>query len=38
MHSIITRVIVPRLGPVGPECFSRGHIAAFRVSNESDVA
>ena len=29
MSSIITNVILPGLGPVCPECFSRGHIAAF---------
>jgi len=32
MSSIITRVILPGLGPVCPECFSRGHIAALRLS------
>ena len=26
MSSIITHVILPGLGPVCPECFSRGHI------------
>ncbi len=29
MSSIITHVILPGLGPVCPECFSRGHIAAL---------
>jgi hypothetical protein len=38
MRSIITLVIVPGLGPVGPNCFSRDHIAALRLSCESDVA
>ena len=32
MRSIITRVILPGLGPVCPECFSRGHIAALSLS------
>jgi len=32
MSSIITSVILPGLGPVCPECFSRGHIAALRLS------
>ena len=32
MSSIITHVILPGLGPVCPECFSRGHIAAFSLA------
>ncbi len=32
MSSIITSVILPGLGPVCPECFSRGHIGALRLS------
>ncbi len=32
MSSIITRVILPGLGPVCPECFSRGDIAALPLS------
>ena len=32
MSSIITRVILPGIGPVCPECFSRGHIAASPLS------
>jgi len=32
MNSIITRVILPGIGPVCPECFSRGHIAALPLS------
>ena len=38
VSSIITRVILPGIGPVCPECFSRGHLAALRVSSEPDVA
>ena len=29
MSSIITHVILPGLGPVCPECFSRGHVGAL---------
>jgi len=29
MSSIITHIIRPGLGPVCPECFSRGHVGAF---------
>src|SRR5216683_486410 len=32
MSSIITNVILPGLGPVCPEYFSRGHIPAFRLA------
>src|SRR5207302_1733467 len=32
MSSIITRVILPGIGPVCPECFSRGYIAALPLS------
>jgi hypothetical protein len=32
MSSIITSVILPGIGPVCPECFSRGHIAALPLS------
>lgn len=32
MDSIITSVILPRVGPVCPECLSRGHIPALRLS------
>jgi hypothetical protein len=32
MSSIITNVILPGLGPVCPECFSRGHIPAFSLA------
>src|SRR5712692_2486134 len=32
MSCIITRVILPGIGPVCPECFSRGHIAALPLS------
>jgi hypothetical protein len=38
MRSIVTLVIVPGLGPGGPNRLSRGHIAALRLSCESDVA
>src|SRR4030095_10018830 len=31
--SAISSVIVPGLGPVCPECFSRGHIAAFPLAH-----
>ena len=31
MPSIITRVILPGIGSVCPECFSRGHIPALRL-------
>jgi len=34
VRSIITRDILPGLGPVCPECVSRGHIAALRLSPE----
>jgi hypothetical protein len=32
MSSIITRVILPGLGPVCPECFSRGHVGALSLA------
>jgi hypothetical protein len=32
MSSIITHVILPGLGPVCPECFSRGHVGALPVT------
>jgi len=32
MDSIITSVILPGVGPVCPECLSRGHIPALRLS------
>ena len=32
MSSIITHVILPGLGPVCPECFSRGHVGALPVA------
>ena len=32
MSSIITHVILPGLGPVCPECFSRGHLGALPVA------
>jgi len=32
MSSIITSVILPGLGPVCPECFSRGHVATLGLS------
>jgi len=32
MDSIISRVIVPGVGPVCPECLSRGHLPAVRLS------
>jgi hypothetical protein len=32
MDSIISRVILPGVGPVCPECLSRGHIPALRLS------
>src|SRR3989442_10853087 len=32
MDSIITRVILPGLGPVCPECLSQGHIPALPLS------
>jgi len=38
MRSSIILLIVPGLGPVGPNRLSRGHIAALRLSCESDVA
>ena len=33
MSSIITHVILPGLGPVCPECFSRGHVGALPVAS-----
>ena len=38
MRLIIILVIVPGLGPVAPNRLSRGHIAALRLSRESDIA
>jgi len=32
MNSIITSVILPGVGPVCPECLSRGHLPALRLS------
>src|SRR6266705_3371166 len=32
MDSIISRVILPGIGPVCPECLSRGHLPALRLS------
>lgn len=34
MSAVITSVILPGLGPVRPECLSRGHVAALRVSHK----
>jgi hypothetical protein len=38
MSSTITTDILPGLGPVCPECFFRGRIAALRLSSETGVA
>ena len=32
MDSIVSRVILPGVGPVCPECLSRGHLPALRLS------
>ena len=32
MDSIISRVILPGVGPVCPECLSRGHLPSLRLS------
>jgi hypothetical protein len=32
MDSIVSRVILPGIGPVCPECLSRGHLPALRLS------
>ncbi len=32
MNVKVTRIVLPRLGPMCAECFSRGHIAAFPVA------
>ncbi len=38
MSSIITTVILSGFGPLCPECFSRGYVAALSLSSESDLA